>query len=217
MKNNISTTIYLLRHAPTEHNEKKIFQGHSDRKENYLTESGKKEAEIYAEQFTDVQFDALFSSDLARSKETAEIIAKKHNLHVETTPLLRGKRMGRYEGVSVADYREKNKVALEKLRLMPAELQWKYKDTEGMESNEEVLWRLLTFLEQLIIKYSGKKILIITHGGAMRNLLFHIGWAKQQELRAGSVKNGAIIKIKYDGAHLLLEDVVGFTKETQIS
>ena len=47
-----------------------------------------------------IKFDAIFSSDLLRTAQTAEIIALEHRLLVETPKALRGRRFGKLEGQS---------------------------------------------------------------------------------------------------------------------
>ena len=211
------TTLYLIRHGETENNEKKIFQGHSDAPATHLTAKGKKQVEKYAKQFEKIKFGAIFSSDLTRSRQTAEIIARERHLPVTTSPLLRGKCMGRYEGISVMEYRTKNKKLREQLKTLSETEQLKHKMAEDMESNEEVLHRLLKFLHEATTAHAGKNILVVTHGGAIRNLLFYLNWAKQQELKAGSVDNGGYIKITSDGTGFSLEKVLGVNKNPEIS
>ena len=217
MKSSRTITISFIRHGTTEHNERKIFQGHSDGPDNALSEKGKRQIEEYSERFDAVPIDAIFSSDLTRSRQTAEVIAKHHNLTVNTNPLLRGKRMGHFEGVSVKEYLEKNGEALKKFQTLPENEQWKHKIDIDMESNEEVLNRLMVFLKKIHRNFSGDNILIVTHGGTIRNLLFHLGWAKQHELKTGSVDNGGFITVTFDGNNFQLKEIVGVTKNFVIS
>ncbi len=43
----------------------------------------------------------------------------------------------------------------------------------GGESNSEVKKRMLTFFEDLLSRYSGKKIALVSHGAAMKYFLQH--------------------------------------------
>ncbi|MES2087368.1 MAG: histidine phosphatase family protein [Patescibacteria group bacterium] len=212
MKEGGTTTIYLLRHAQTEHNEKQIFQGHFDGKGTHVTEQGKRDLEGYLKRFEKVSFSAIFCSDLTRSRQTAEIFSKKFGLPVLATPLLRGKRMGHYEGTFVSDYRIKNKEVLGKMHTLSEQEQWDHKMSKEMESNAEVLRRLMIFLRNATATYPGKNILAITHGGVIRNLLFYLTWAKQHEMRAGSVNNGGYVKLIFDGTTFKAEELFGIAK-----
>ena len=75
------TTLYLVRHAVTEHTGKKLsgwMEGIS------LTEQGREQAEAVAESLAGVPFEAIYSSPIARTLETATVIADRHDLRVKT-------------------------------------------------------------------------------------------------------------------------------------
>lgn len=211
------TTIYLIRHGSTENNENKIFQGHLDVSSTRLTKKGIEQVNEYFEIFKNIKFDSIFCSDLGRSKETAERLAEKFGQTFTESKLLRGKCLGRFEGLPVSEYRRINKKSLEDFKTMSEEMQWNFKVEPGVESNAEVLNRLLSFLNSMIDQFSGKTILIVTHGGTIRNLLFHLGWAKQHELKAGSVNNVSYVKITHNGQNFVLNEVFGVTRGLEIS
>lgn len=216
MENKTSTTIYIIRHGSTEHNEKQIFQGHSDVSGNYLSDAGRAEVLNYLKPFEGVNIDVIFSSDLSRARQTAEIFAASLKKDIDVSPLLRGKKMGQFEGVKVSEYREKNKTALERFKTLPEIMQWRHRVAEDVESNEEVLNRLMLFLRETVHEHKGRNILIVTHGGAIRNLLFFFGWAKQHELLAGSIENGGYIKLIHDDEGLKLADVAKVNPKRKI-
>lgn len=87
--------LYLVRHGETEWNEKKIIQGHADAP---LTSVGIKQIEDVANEFKDVAFDVIFSSDLLRAKRSAEIIRLERDLAIQTSELLRERTYGHFEG-----------------------------------------------------------------------------------------------------------------------
>ena len=61
--------VYITRHGESETNEKKQWTGWAD---VHLTDSGKSQAKKAGDFLKNVPFDKVFSSDLARAKETAE-------------------------------------------------------------------------------------------------------------------------------------------------
>ena len=63
--------IYLVRHGQTDWNLKKKLQGHTDIS---LNESGRMQAREIAEKISKCKITRIICSDLARAKETAEII-----------------------------------------------------------------------------------------------------------------------------------------------
>ena len=70
-----------------------------------LLKGGKDHAKNLAKELLDVHFDAVFSSDLTRTRQTAEILALERKLAVETTELLRERTFGKLEGKATSELR----------------------------------------------------------------------------------------------------------------
>ncbi|MBU1199082.1 MAG: histidine phosphatase family protein [Nanoarchaeota archaeon] len=88
--------LILTRHGETEENIKKIWQGHLPGK---LSKLGIEQAEKVALRLKDEKFDAIYSSDLARSSDTAKIIAKYHKyIPIYFVKELREVDLGSYTG-----------------------------------------------------------------------------------------------------------------------
>ncbi|EKD86170.1 MAG: hypothetical protein ACD_37C00433G0001 [uncultured bacterium] len=195
------TTFYVVRHATSEWNEKGIIQGH---KNPQLSKSGIEEAKILAKKLKVIKFDFVFSSDLLRAKKTAEIIALEHKLEVQTTKLLRERHFGEFEGRPNTEYAVVN----ETLRKLTLEERYSFK-THGIESDKEIVERLITFLREVAISNPGKKILVVTHGGIIRTSLVKFGFGNYDNLRPGAVKNGAFVKLQTDGVDFFIKEVSG--------
>lgn len=201
------TTLYIVRHGETDWNVKEIVQGQSD--QPALTKEGKKQVQDLAKKFKNIYFDIIFSSDLSRAKETAQIINLERKLVINTNKLLREKSLGRHEGKLLMVYREENKEALEKIEHLNDRDWWNFKVSEDEESNDEIIARFLTILREISVTYIGKTILVVTHGGVMRALLVHLGWANYKQLTGQSVKNAGYIVLKSDGIEFIIKEVVG--------
>ena len=78
-KENNLCTLYLVRHGETEWNVKGITQGQTN---SSLTENGKQQALNTANDLKNINFDAIFSSDLTRTQDTAEIIKLDRDIMV---------------------------------------------------------------------------------------------------------------------------------------
>lgn len=91
--------IYLVRHGQTEFNRLDRFQGHGD---SPLTELGVRQAQAYAnllaEQVRDPAGWRILASPLGRTRGTAEVIAKRLGLPVETEPRLIEVTLGDWDG-----------------------------------------------------------------------------------------------------------------------
>lgn len=197
--NNNYCTLYLVRHGQTDWNVKGITQGETDIP---LNPEGIKQAHDLRKTLKDIQFDAVFSSDLIRAKRTAEIIAADRKLAVATTNLLIERRYGKQEG--------KDGRLLQKFYKTWASLSKKeratYKPFPGYETNEEVVSRLITFLREAAVAYPGKTILIVSHGGIMRAFLNHLS---EEVYLDGAISNAAYIKLESDGIDFFIKEIKG--------
>ena len=190
-----------MRHGQTEFNVKNIVQGHSD---SPLTPEGIIKIKEVAKKFHDKKFDLAFSSDLLRARRTAEIIALEHKLEVETTALLRERNFGEFEA--------KESQALETyyrlLEKLDTNERFKYSD-HGVESDESVATRLMTFIRETAITHPGKNIFVATHGSVLRVLLIHLGYGTYQNMRSGGIDNLAWIRIETDGSDVFIRQTEG--------
>ena len=80
------TEIYLIRHAQAEGNLYRMMQGHWD---GSVTALGLKQIDALAERFRTVHVDALYASDLYRTRLTASAITRYHDLPMQLRPALR--------------------------------------------------------------------------------------------------------------------------------
>ncbi|MES3031732.1 MAG: histidine phosphatase family protein, partial [Patescibacteria group bacterium] len=78
--------IYFVRHGQTENNAKEIRQG----EEGGLSEKGRAQALATAKRFPKTKGcpQTIISSPYERAKETAAILSKELNVHIEYSPLL---------------------------------------------------------------------------------------------------------------------------------
>jgi len=92
--------ISFVRHCESKGNAKKIYEGWMD---SSLSETGKRQAEQLAENIRKNSFDHILSSDLKRSKETAEAISEKLGIPITALPELREVNGGHIEGETYND------------------------------------------------------------------------------------------------------------------
>lgn len=151
-------TLYIVRHGETVENQQKILQGHLP---GTLTDAGRKQVADTAEQLGDlgVRFDGIVCSDLQRAVDSAEIIGRRLQLSVETTPMLRERHWGEFTGMSIAE-------ASERFRIDGV---WCF--PEGtVETEAEIFARAQEALERLR-QHDGESLIVVTHGQFARNLL----------------------------------------------
>lgn len=202
------TTIYITRHGETELNLAKKMQGQLD---SPLTPTGVQQAQELAEKLKDIPFAAIFSSDLPRAQRTAEIVKLERKLAVTTSQLIREKTYGKYEGRSYSYLENELKDMLAQYQLLSDREKMKFKFGKDLESDEEAMERVLTFLREIGVAYRGKTVLVVAHGGIMKTLLIHLGYATYATLGHGAIQNCAYIKLETDGTDFFIKETSGIS------
>lgn len=213
------TVIYVVRHGQSTFNATENIESYTHDGElgSPLTEKGKEQAKDIAKKLKHLKFAAILSSDLNRTRETAEIIAKNEGLSVATDSTIRERSIFLYlDGRN--ELRKKgldslNSEMLAALAKLDETAKMKYKHTETMESAEEGALRLLKYIITAEKKYHGKTILLVSHGNIMRCLLTHLGWAKFDELPTGSIENTGYFVLESDGNTFEIIETWGIHKQ----
>ncbi|HIJ55364.1 MAG TPA: histidine phosphatase family protein [Deltaproteobacteria bacterium] len=156
------TRFGLLRHAETEWNKQKRIQGHSD---SPLTAEGKASADQWGSTLKTLPINRIISSDLGRVRETSQTINRHLNLPVVEDMRLREQNWGQWEGLSIPD--------IENTAEFKAELisGWNFRPRAG-ESRMEVWHRSHEALLQAARKWPGDTLLVVTHEGVIRCLIY---------------------------------------------
>ena len=100
---------YLVRHGETDWNLNERIQGQTD---TPLNATGRRQADLLGRRLDDVHFDAMYSSDLARTYETAQLVAKGRDLAIVADPDLREFSFGEWEGLTDAEIEARQPGAL---------------------------------------------------------------------------------------------------------
>ncbi|MGZ8795378.1 MAG: histidine phosphatase family protein [Gaiellaceae bacterium] len=152
------TTLLLVRHGETDWNRDGRWQGGSDTR---LNDVGREQARALSEEL-DGDIAALYSSDLARARETAEIVATKLGLEVRVDPRLRERGFGSWEGLTTPEIAE---------RFAESHRRWRAGEGSGAddaETFEDFSARVTAFLADVLRLHPGEEVLVISHGGSIR-------------------------------------------------
>jgi alpha-ribazole phosphatase len=202
------TELILVRHGETDANVAFVIQGHTD---TPLNDRGRQQALDLAERFLDERLAAVYSSDLARCVETAEIIAREKGLSVVATPALREAQFGQWEGKTAEELR----LAFPDEYLARQADAYNFHPPDG-ESKREVLDRVLAFLRDLAQRHQGTKVLVVTHGGPITVVLHHVLGIAVTTRAPFRVDNASIHRIEASPAGwlvLLLNDTCHLREE----
>jgi broad specificity phosphatase PhoE len=140
------TEFILVRHGETDWNADGRLQGHTDRP---LSDFGRTQARRLAEELAGEEFDAIYASDLARARETAEIVAAQLQQAVILDPDLREKNWGTWEGLTSTERLDVELVG---------------------ESTAQHQLRMLAALGRIAAEHPHGRVLVVTHGGSMRRV-----------------------------------------------
>ena len=173
-----------MRHGESEGNAARLFTGHID---SPLTENGRRQALVVAETLAAVKVDRVIASDLSRARETAEAIAARHGLPVETFRELREIDLGEMAGKSFED-----------AHAHPSWNEDGFVEWPGGESLDAVFDRAFGLLGRIVQESQGKTIVVVGHGGVTRILVSHFLGLLPKLHRTRAV-NANITRVTTDG------------------
>ena len=161
--------LVLLRHARTAWNATGRGQGHADIE---LDDTGHEQAAAVAPHVAGLQPVALWSSDLARARQTASYVEKETGLVATLDPRLREYSLGERTGLTLAEFRDR----------FPHEYSaWeagRFEAIQGAEGRADVLARIVPACRELLASVGpGQTALAVTHGAALKvALVALLGW-----------------------------------------
>jgi uncharacterized phosphatase len=175
----MTTTICIIRHGETEWNASGRLQGCEDIEINDL---GRKQAIQVAQYLKNEPWDIIISSPLKRALETAQIIGRI---------------------VSVSDIlvwdRLKERNYGEAAGLLPEERHQRFPDgvVPGQEDFESLRVRAYEALCEMVRTYSGKKMLVVSHGAYTNSILYTLSHGTFGSFKT-RLKNGCINLLQHN-------------------
>jgi len=157
------TLIYLLRHGEVLHAETRRFIGHLDVP---LSALGERQCAAQAARLASVELAAVFASDLSRARRTGEIVGAPHGLAPTVVPALREMAMGRWDGLTAAEIRQREPEQFAEWMARVGE--FPFPDGESVPDLEARAWPAF---ESIVADHSGRAVAVVAHGGTNRTLL----------------------------------------------
>ncbi len=160
---------YIVRHGETTWNAERRVQGHTDVP---LHDGGREQAALTGRRLADTRFAAVYSSDLGRARETAEIIVAASNtgpyeivfderLREVSFGTLEGKTWTEMDGIDGVREAVQSEGSLD---FAPP----------GGESYRQLLERLGGFAEMVKGRHANDDVLVVGHGAAFRALVVRL-------------------------------------------
>jgi probable phosphoglycerate mutase len=167
MQNQPKTTRFgLVRHGETMFNREKRIQGHGD---SPLTENGKNRVAQWARVLETFCWDRILASDIGRAVQTAEIINARLKVPLILDARLREQNWGRWSGRTIFAIKQ------EEPELLAAQEKagWDFCPPKG-EPRRNVLQKSLRALEDAAGRWPGDSLLVVTHEGVIKCLVYHL-------------------------------------------
>lgn len=161
------TKLWLVRHGQTDWNLTGKWQG-QDSDAPGLNDTGHAQVLTICEQLKGGKFSAIYSSDLLRARQTAEMIAESLGLPVTLEWRLREINLGEWEGMPSEEIEAK----------YPMELAARaqnsfYERAPNGESPHEVADRVLMAINEIAHKHPDESVLIVAHGISLAVIICH--------------------------------------------
>ena len=152
--------LYVVRHGQTIWNLENRVQGITDIP---LTEQGIKDAEELKELVKSLNIDVVISSSLSRARETAKILVD-FKLPINTDDRIKERDWGMNEGAKIDE--------VDRWDCWDVILNTK---VQNIESLQDFMYRVSSFIEEIKIKYKDKNVLVVTHSAVIRVIHYMLG------------------------------------------
>lgn len=185
------TRLCLVRHGQTDWNLLGKWQGQSPSAPG-LNETGMSQALALRDELKDEHFDAIYSSDLLRSIQTVELLAKTLGIAITPEPRLREINLGVWEGMMAEDIKAK----------YPAELEARAKDpfhtrAPKGESPSDVTQRVLAAVNDITRHHPNGSVLIVSHGLPLSVIYCHSHHIPMQQVYEHVPENAKPFRVEW--------------------
>ena len=183
-KDSKKVTIIAMRHGESQHNVRLVVNG-DPKKIFHLTLKGKKQAQELAKKLANKEIDAIIASQMLRTRETAAPLAKLKNIKVQVDKRLNDIHAAGLEGINIFEFRK-----------LTGEI---HKSIKGSETGRQVEKRLKSFLKDVLKKYNGQTIAIVSSEILLHALQQIMRGQPVNEAHGRHIKNGVAYTFRIKG------------------
>jgi broad specificity phosphatase PhoE len=189
------TEIILARHGETEWNVSEVFRGRADIP---LNQTGIKQAELLAQFLDGRKIEAVYSSPLKRALKTAEIIAARHKLDVQTAPGLIDFDFGEWNGLSLQDVKGRYSRVFAVWAERPQEAR-----IPGGETLDGVTKRAMSVVTEVVKKHQAT-VVLVSHRVVNKVLILALLGLDNSRFWSVKVDTAGITIFDYDKGRFVL-------------
>jgi probable phosphoglycerate mutase len=187
-----ATRFCLVRHGETDWNGEKRIQGQIDID---LNRAGRAQARAVAEGLRGQPYAAVYSSDLLRAWNTAQIAVAGRQIAVSPAPTLRERHFGVLQGVTSLEASERHPDVHRHHQARTPDY-----DYETGESLIVFAARVMAGLEVLAARHVGQNVLAFTHGGVL-DVVYRAATGRALDVpRDFALPNAALNWVEHDNA-----------------
>ena len=196
-----NTTLWLIRHGETSWNAERRFQGHTDVPLNATGLSqAKRLAERLKEDHRDDAFAIIYSSDLGRARQTAQVTAQATGLELLIHTGLRERHYGVLSALTPEEMAARHPEAY---------AQWQARDPDYILPEGESLaafnQRVMRTLEEIAEAHPWQQVLVVAHGGVL-DCAYRAATAQPLSARRQhSLHNASINRVRYQDGRYQVE------------
>ncbi len=154
-----ATRLCFIRHGETDWNVERRIQGQMDIP---LSGTGRRQAQAMACNAGQHEFFAIYSSDLSRASETANMLAKGRGIAVIQTRELRERHYGFFQGITAEEGKRLYPQAYSRYSVRDPDY-----DFENGESLKGFAKRVHDAVENLGKRHAGQTIAAVSHAGVL--------------------------------------------------
>ncbi len=152
--------LYVVRHGETIWNVENRVQGVSDIP---LTDKGRLDATLQKDFVKTLDIDVVISSPLDRAIETARILTD-NKLPINTDDRIKERDWGMNEGADID--------SVDRIDCWDVILNTR---VQNIESIQDFMYRVSSFLEDIKVRYKDKNVLVVTHSAVIRVIHYMLG------------------------------------------
>jgi phosphoserine phosphatase len=186
--------VLLVRHGATDWNVQGRCQGVTDLE---LNEVGVRQAEHIASSLSQETLHGIYSSDLRRAQQTAQLISLHHRLPVLIESDVRELDHGRLEGLTFSEIKENYSQFIQKWRTEPAEIQ-----VPGGERLVDVASRAWSALNRIARRHtSNETIVVVSHNFPILGIICEITGTQLNNYRNFHLDPCGVTRLSRNGAN----------------
>ena len=152
--------LYVVRHGETIWNAENRVQGISDIP---LTDKGRLDATLLKDLVKEINVDVVIASPLERTIETAKILTDG-KMPINTDDRIKERDWGMNEGANIDE--------VDRWDCWDVILNTR---VQNIESIQDFMYRVSSFLEDIKVRYKDKKVLLVTHSAVIRVIHYLLG------------------------------------------